>query len=539
MQDLDRAFAGIDEYVRSNMQYHGTPGMSIGITDRERTLRSAVYGLSSVQSASPVTPETLFQIGSVSKSFTSIVLMQLMEEGRLTVEDPVVKHVSWFDIRPSPDAITLHHLMTHTSGMVTGSDDTLSARSEVWTLRETELSAPPGTHYHYSNSGYKLLGIVVEEITGRRFSEVLTERVLGPAGMTSSEAAITDSIRLRTAACHVGLHSDRPHSRKGPFVPAAWFESDTADGAISSTAADMAAYMRVLLNRGEGPHGRIISEESFGLMTQPHVPPSDRRHGDHYGYGLVMEELEGRQTIGHDGGMVGHYSALLLDPLAGIGVTVMINGYGEPKDVARFAVSAVRSALEGTGLPAVPLPDAPAHSKNAIEYAGTYTSRERALTVEARGDRLIMVDGGSEVELERRGEDMYFADAPGMNRFLLRFIRENDQVVELVHGEDWYPRSRHSDSPEFEHPKEWDAFVGRYVSYNPWLPSFRIVTRRGALVFIHGSGLEEDMTPMPDGSFRVGADPLSPERLRFDMAVEGKALCANLSGDRLYRTSIL
>jgi D-alanyl-D-alanine carboxypeptidase len=539
MPDLNRAFDGIDEYVRSSMEYHGTPGMSIGITDRERTLRSAVYGLSSVQSGSPVTPETLFQIGSVSKSFTSIILMQLMEEGRLTVEDPVVKHVPWFDIRPSPEAITLHHLMTHTSGMVTGSDDTLSARSEVWALRETELSAPPGTHYHYSNSGYKLLGIVVEEITGRRFSDVLEERVLGPAGMTSSAGAITDSLRLRTAACHVGLHSDKPHSRKGPFVPASWFESDTADGAISSTTADMAAYMRVLLNRGRGPHGRIISEESFELMTRPHVAPSDHRHGDIYGYGLVMEEVDGRQMIGHEGGMVGHYSALLLDPLAGIGVTVMMNGHGAPKDVARFAISAVRSALEGTDLSAVPPPDAPAHSENALEYSGTYNSRERTLTVEARGDKLVMVHCGAEAELERREEDMYFADVPGMDRFLFRFVREDGRVVGFVHGEDWYAGSRHSDSPEHDHPKEWEVFVGRYVSYNPWLPSFRVVIRRGALVFIAGNGLDEDMTPMPDGSFRIGVDPLTPERLRFDMVVKGKALCANLSGGRFYRTSIL
>jgi len=535
---MDETFTDIDGYVRRWMAYRGMPGLALGITDRGRTLKVAAYGFSDLAARSPVTPEMLFQIGSISKSFTSIVLLQLMEEGKLDVHDPVVKYVPWFDVRPNPDAITLHHLMTHTSGMIMGSDETISARSEVWSLRDTELSAPPGTHYHYSNSGYKLLGLVVEEITGRPFNEVLRERVLLPVGMKDSEPAITDSIRLRTVTGHVGLHSDRPHSRSGPFAPVTWFESDTADGSISSTPGDMATYVRMLLNRGQIAGGRVVGEESFELMTRPHVSPSNHRHGDHYGYGLVIEELDGRNVIGHEGGMVGQFSSMLLDPTVGIGVIVMVNGLGDPKDVARFALAAARAAVEGNVAPATLPPDGPAHVEDASEYAGRYSCSSGSLLIEARGDRLVLRNADSEVELEVREDGMFFADVPGMDRFLIRFERENGRVAELFHGEDWYVNERYTGPRAHKHPRAWEGLVGHYISYNPWLQGFRVVLRKDSLVYVPSNGREEEMTPLPDGTFRVGADPLCPERLRFDMLVDGAALRANLSGGRFYRSFV-
>jgi len=125
-----------------------------------------------------------------------------------------------------------------------------------------------------------------------------------------------------------------------------------------------------------------------------------------------------------------------------------------------------------------------------------------------------------------------------MDRFLIRFERENGQVVELFHGEDWYVNEQYAGPRAHKHPKAWEGLVGHYISYNPWLQGFRVALRKGSLVFIPSNGRDEEMSPLPDGTFRVGADPLCPERLKFDMLVDGMALRASLSGGRFHRSFV-
>ena len=112
--------------------------------------------------------------------------------------------------------------------------------------------------------------------------------------------------------------------------------------------------------------------------------------------------------------------------------------------------------------------------------------------------------------------------------FLLGFGRDGGKVIEAFHGPDWYPGERYTGPRTFDHPREWDAYPGHYRTPNPWEPSFRIVARKGRLIFLTAEG-EEAITPLEGGLFRVGED-YSAERLRFDSILDGKALQANLSG---------
>ena len=144
-----------------------------------------------------------------------------------------------------------------------GIDGTPEAAFQVWSLRGRRPGSAPGDRFHYSNVGYKALGLVIEAVEGRPYPEVVRSRILEPLGMTATEPAITHDVRSRLAVGYDYLHDDRIGYPGRPIVPATWLETATADGSIASTAGDMAAFARMLLRRGEGPAGRLVSEASF------------------------------------------------------------------------------------------------------------------------------------------------------------------------------------------------------------------------------------------------------------------------------------
>jgi len=300
----------------------------------------------------------------------------------------------------------------------------------------------------------------------------------------------------------------------------------------------MATYVRMLINGGRGPQGRIVSEESFKLMTRPIIalPEGEEEPGGFYGYGLDIGQEDGHAIIGHSGGMVGYYSAMRADLDDGLGVVVLINGPGDPVEMARFALKLLRAAYRGGDLPALPsIPD-PTHVENAADYAGIYRAEGRALTVAAEGERVVIDCGGERAALERRGEDRFYAPHPDLTHFLLRFGREEGQVVELCHGPDRYVTDRCAGLPAVDPPVEWLAYPGHYRSHNPWYTNFRVVLRQGKLLLIEPWGGEEALVPLEGGLFRIGEDERSPERLFFDVFVDGRVIRANLSGCDYFRT---
>jgi CubicO group peptidase (beta-lactamase class C family) len=544
MAALEGAFKRLDQFIDQQMNARNIPGMAVAVTDAEKLLRVSTHGYADVAARRPVTPETLFEIGSISKSFTSLAVLQLWEEGRLDLHEPVKRYLPWFEIQSEFEPITLHHLLSHTAGLITGAVVLGDPRYEVWALRETRASAPPGSYYHYSNAGYKILGVVVEEIGGQPFGDFIRTRLLDPLGMADTEPIITNETRKRLAVGYEAFYDDRPPAPGRPFAPAPWLEYIAADGSIASTPADMAAYMRMLINRGQGPRGRIVSANSFDRMAGRVIAVREEGRGQFYGYGLVTYEDDGCTFIGHGGGMVGFHSYMLVDSSNGLGVIVLMNGPGNGSEyeIVEFALQLLRAALHNQSLPPVP-PVEPTRVENAAEYAGTYRAfgePGRAagytnLTLVAQGDQLKLHYGDRPIALEPRGPDRFYVDHPDFSLFLLCFGRENGEVVEAFHGPQWYTHPRYTDPTTFDHPQAWDAYPGHYHSHNPELPDFRIVLRKGAPTLIYASGDEEPLVSLGGAVFRLGEDARSPEHIRFDTIVAGQALRANLSCGEHYR----
>jgi CubicO group peptidase (beta-lactamase class C family) len=525
-------------FVKQQVRVANTPGVSVALTDREEMLHLSSHGFADLAAQALVTPDTLFEIGSISKSFTAMALLQLWEQGQVDLHAPVTRYLPWFHVPSDYEPITLHALLTHSAGIIMGTEFTTEARYEAWALRETQATAPPGGHFHYSNVGYKVLGLVLENVLGQSYGRIVQERILAPLGMDSSEAVITYEMRNRLAVGYRSYYDDRPEHPSHPLVPATWLETDTADGSIAATAADMGAYVRLLLNHGQGPRERVLSEQSCRLMTRRLIEPpeGDEDHGSFYGYGLNISEDEGHTIIGHSGGTVGHVSSILADLDDGLGVVVLMNGPGDPGRIAQFALKLLRAVVHDQELPPLPRGAEPTHIDNPSDFAGRYRMGTRMFALMVQDELLVMDHGGNRVALEGRGEDRFYVPHPQFSRFLLRFGREEGQVVEAFHGADWYVNERYSGSTGYDFPKDWAVYAGHYRCHNPWYTNFRVILRKGKLYLVEPQGDEEVLAPLGDGIFRIGPDERNPERLRFDTILNDQALRANLSGCDYYRT---
>jgi D-alanyl-D-alanine carboxypeptidase len=514
----------VAEFVESRRDgWLDAPGAVLGLTDRTTLLTTVPVGLRDGFTGKPVKVGTRFEIGSISKSFAAIVALQLVETGLLDLHVPVTTYVPWFEVRSSYGPITTHHLLTHTAGLIMGMDFADDAVPPVWSLRGTSVGTAPGEHYAYSNDGYKLLGLILETIGGRAWPDMLRERVLQPLGMDRTDPQITYETAADIATPHQREANDRPPHRGGLLVRAPISISRTADGSIISTAKDMAAYARMLLNRGGYPGGRLISEESFALMTTPHVTET----GDEvvaYGYALDVFEVDGRRHIGHSGGMVGHYALLWCDMDSGVAVGMMVNGLGEREPSVRFALDAARTHAAGEELPAVADAPDPVATPLAGELAGRYAAQDGStLVLSDRGGRLSLESSAGDATLEPLGDLWEAHDGsagfavplPGMDRFALGVERDGSGTVRaLTHG----PTRYGADGPPLE-PDATSAsgaalLTGTYRSWNPWAPGFRVFLRAGRLMVAWPSH-EAYLHPLDDGEFRVG-DERSADRLLFE-----------------------
>ena len=523
-------FARLDEYIARHMRETGAPGLTLALANRAGLIRVSTYGFADTKAKARVVPETMFEIGSVSKSFVGLVLLQLRDEGKLDLNKPVVEYLPWLKINSNFEPITTHHLLSHTAGLP-GAPLLLDALlHELWT------AYAPGKRFLYSNTGYNILGFLIEAIDKRPFADAMRARMLTPLGMTASAPIISNDLRGQMAVGYEPLHEGNPFPIGGPLAEAQWVEVDIAAGSVASTPADMAKYMRMLLNRGALPKGRLLSAEGFGLFVKPAINSPYRGEPASYGYGVWVSDIEAHTRLRHTGGMVAFSSSLDVDLTGGVGAFASVNanlrGY-RPVAVTKYAIELFNASLADKPLPDAPPPaPAPDEVKNAVDYAGEYTSPDgRKLEFSAEGAKLLLNYNGRKIALERVGGDRFIVKHPAFDRFVLGFVRENQQVTHAVHGPDWYAGARYTGPRSFEARKEWEGFAGHYSNDSPWYGDTRVVLRKGQL-YVDGA---QALVPRSDGKFGIG-DPEAPDWISFESIVDGRAMILNLSGIRFRRT---
>lgn len=532
------ALGYIDAAARELLREDGTPGLALAIVADDRVVAVRAYGFADLATRTPVGPETRFLAGSISKTFTAAALLQLQEEGVVDLQRPLADYLPWFRPRSRFGPITLHHLLTHTAGLPRDRSDLPSSPYTALALRDRELTAEPGSRFAYSNLGYQLLSLAIEEVEGRPFAESIRQRILQPLDMTGSAAEVTQDARLTTATGYQYLHDDRPPAPGDPLVPASWGEYSAGDANIVTTAPDLARFLAGLLAQGGGGRHRLLQPASFARMVQRTVPTPELGPEAFYGYGVILAMRNGNPVLWHSGAVPGYRSMLLGDADERLGVVVLMNGPGNPRRLAEYALDVLVAARRGRPLPPVVEALPPDSVPDAGDYAGRYVGSEGdSVDVVAAGERLWLVDGATRHPLLRIGEPGHFvARDSAWRRFPLVFGREGGRVVELSAGDRWYAGRSYQGPRTFKAPPEWAAYRGHYRALVPYSSNYRVVLRKGTLRLVTPDGAEEVLVPQGRGDFTVGSSDAGVERASFRDVVSGRALRLNLSGTDYYRT---
>lgn len=531
MRTLDRFIAGYCAAMNA-------PGLTLGLANAAGTVRTAAYGYVDLAAKLPVTTSHLFEIGSISKSFVGLTILQLHDEQKVDLQAPIRNYLPWLAMETTYGEILVHHLLTHSSGMP---DD--APLIPISPERRPRQALKPGAEFHYSNWGYDVLGRLIEAVDGRPWHAAVTARILKPVGMTDTSPTITSASRARIAQSYVPLHDDRPYPRHGALVPAGNLAVEFAAGSIASTPKDMTLYMQMILNRGEIRGGRIVSEESFKLFSTPHLaaPPFGPSAG--YGYGIAVDKLDGHVRLRHTGGMVSFMSAIHMDLDAKIGAFASVNaqlGF-RPNPVAQLAVQLLRAEKEGAKLPAAPPFDAAAKVESADSYSAVYTSGAgRHIEIKGAAERLVLVADGRTMPLQQTEGGDFLADRPGFDLFPIIFERaatspaaadkSKAPITALAYGADWYARTGYQGEKALEPSAALAKYVGEYYSENPWDGTVRVVQRQQQLWM----GGTDPLVPIGNHLFRIGSEP-GPGVVEFSDLIGEKANFLWLDGVQFRR----
>jgi CubicO group peptidase (beta-lactamase class C family) len=531
-------FAALDHFIEQYLREMNAPGLTFVMADRSGVQRVAAYGFSDTESKISTNTNQLFEIGSISKSFLAVCLLQLRDEGKLDLQRPIAEYLPWFRVESAFAPITVHHLLTHTAGIEGNAPVFLSD-----TNAKHRAANPPGEYFHYCNTGYALLGHLLTSIDGKPLGECLRARVFEPLGMTASEPVITLDFRDRLAKNYQAFRTERPYARFDPLAEAPAIIMTDASGCIAATPRDMGLYTQMIASHGAGPKSRVISESGFALFSKRHISAEEFGPKASYGYGIAVDTLDDHTVLRHTGGMLSFASALQVDIDEGVGAFASINamqGY-RPNPVAQYALQMMRAHRAGKPLPESPRLVPATFIENPKQYAGMYSTTDgKKWEFRAEGTNLFLILGEKRIPVETvaGSQELLVIRDSTLDRYALTFGREKaddpkSRVVEAGWGPLWFMNDAYSGPKTFDYPKEWDRYVGHYRNENPWVGSMRVVIRKGKLSADGVVPLEAGA----DGYFYFRDEAHSPEWVRFHDIVNEKAMRVKASGEDMWRVS--
>ncbi|RAS70328.1 dipeptidyl aminopeptidase/acylaminoacyl peptidase [Lentzea atacamensis] len=353
---------------------HGVPGAALGIL-RDDEIVQAHHGVLNTATGVEVTDDSMFQIGSISKVWTTTVVMQLVDEGLLDLDAPIIDVLPELKLTDpvAERKVTMRHLLTHTSG-IDGDVFTDTGRGDDCLERYTELLAdaaqnhPLGATFSYCNSGFALAGRVVEKLTGRTWDAAVRERLFAPLGLTRTGTLPEEALLHRAAVGHV-----TEDGRTEPVSVWALPRSVGPAGTIFATAADVLAFARMHLGGGITRDGtRVLTGTAAKAMTEKQTGlPDPNALADSWGLGWIRFGWDGQRLVGHDGNTIGQSAFLRLLPEQGLAVTLLTNG-GHTRELYLDLYREIFAELAGVAMPRPPEPAEAPPAVDHARYAGRY-----------------------------------------------------------------------------------------------------------------------------------------------------------------------
>lgn len=326
----------LDRLIVQTMRASHIPGMSVAVLDHGHVVKLRGYGFADLESCVPATENTLFGVGSISKQMTAVGVLTLVRDGKLSLDDPITKYLP--EGKGVWDAVRVRHLLTHTSGIpdIYGDDPKFpsmhpdrtaspSTPDLVKQFAKGKLNFAPGENWAYSNTGYILLSVIAERISGEQFPAFMHERVFVPLGMSSTRNySPTELIPGRGTPYHIDEKGEATH---GPFISDAF--SRWGDTSLMSTAADMSRWAQAL------GHDKILPPALWQEMLTPMRLQDGTPYP--YGFGVMLSQVLNNRLWAHTGTFKVGYSADVLDfPDRPLIVAALSNYYGDDTSFFRL-----------------------------------------------------------------------------------------------------------------------------------------------------------------------------------------------------------
>lgn len=505
----------MERHIEHEMKDKALSALSLALVDGDRIVWARGFGWQDPASRTPATAATVYRVGSVSKLFTDVGVMQLVERGVLDLDAPVTRYLPDFRPRNTPGtAITLRHLMSHRSGLVreppVGNYFETTAPSlarTVASLNRTALVHPPGSRTKYSNAGIAVVGYVLERTQREPFATYLRRAVLQPMGLGSAsfepDPAVLQRLAKGTMWTPHGRTFDAPTFQLG-MAPA---------GSMYATMPDLARFMMVLFNGG----APILKRETLEEMWTPQFAVPGAAAG--FGLGFDVGRLEGQRVVRHGGAIYGFATELAAMPEARLGVAVSTSRDVANAVTTRIANEVLRLALavrDGRAPAAPPVTTALSRAE-AAALAGVYGTGDHRVELTARDTTLYLrfARGGERARVRRLGGDTLVTDDEGSHGLLLR--RDGDV---LIVGRDSLRRAP-PPAPLEPVPARWQGLIGEYGWDHDVLYVYERDGRLTALIEWFAEyplrEISRDVFAFPDFGLYAG------ERLRFTRDARGRA----------------
>ena len=526
-------FASLDKLIQMEAADKNLPLLSMVLVDENGIVWSGMAGAPEEKLAGVAGADITYKVGSVSKLFTDIAVMQYVEQGILDMDAPITSYLPNFKpANPFGTDITLRMLMSHSSGLVReppvgnyfDPSEPLLADT-INSLNDTTLVYAPGTKVQYSNAGIAVVGYVLEHMGGKPFASMLNENVLVPLGMSNSaftpEAKVTENLPAAYMATYQGTRSVAPTFELG-IAPA---------GSMYSTMNDLALFMDALIKKGEGKNGRVLKSSTLDQMWTPQTDILSGRARS-FGIGFSLGELDGEKSVEHGGAIYGFATQLKVLPGKKIGVAISTNLDMANGAVSRLADHALRMLIAQQNKENAPtfVSTSALSNQQAQQVIGTYKNEQATVQIVRRFDDIYIERvAGLSLRLRAAAEDTIVIDD---TIFYSEDISFSDDTVTVL-GQTYTAVS--SMIPEAADSR-WTSLIGEYGFDHNVL---YINEQFGALNALIEWGMQYPLIEVDASTFKFPPYGLYPnEHLTFLKDTKGKVGSVSLNGIEFKRRSI-
>lgn len=435
-------------WLEGQIEIRGLPGIVVGVVSGDDLVWARGFGHADVEANRVMATNTRFRMASHSKLFTATAIMQLREEGKLRLDDPVVEYLPWFTYQSASDddpPITIEHLLTHSSGLPREAsshwtDFDFPSAEEVRALMPDRVAPfSPEVRWKYSNLAYSIAGLVIEEVSGLSWAEYLQQHIFDPLGMTASSVDLPDPMM----ATGYGRRMPDGSRQVFPFVDARGMGAATG---LTSTVEDMARFVSAQFRDGPRGGDHLLSTASLREMHRVRMLETTWTRGQ--GIGFSVQRRNGTLYVGHGGGYPGYTTNTTIQLDSEVGVIVLTNtNDSNPSQIAQQLMATVGYAVDEATAAG---PEQVAWNPAWERFAGVYRSRGGETRVLVLNERLVSMNPwatsiGDPTYLEPVGDGTFRMIAPtggGVVGEIVRFVEENGQVVRMVTGDSYSVRVR-------------------------------------------------------------------------------------------------